>query len=223
MIEESLRDLSKSNMLPDSHLAYLYKLKNEFNVNPNVIYDIGSCVLHWYKPAKKVWPNSKIYAFEAMDTVEFLYKENNIEYCIGVFSDIEDKELIFYQNNEQPGGNSYYKEMSAFTDIYFNKDSERLVNTKTIDKCVKEKNFQYPDLVKIDVQGCEIDILMGMQDTLKYCEHLIVQLQKVEYNKGAILIDQSIPIIESMGFELVTPLFSDNHVDGDYHFKRNIK
>jgi len=48
-------------------------------------------------------------------------------------------------------------------------------------------------------------------------------LQKVEYNKGAILIDQSIPIIESMGFELVTPLFSDNHVDGDYHFKRNIK
>jgi hypothetical protein len=35
------------------------------------------------------------------------------------------------------------------------------------------------------------------------------------------MCDDSIPIIEAMGFELVTPKFSlSSHADADYHFKR---
>ena len=43
----------------------------------------------------------------------------------------------------------------------------------------------------------------------------------VEYNLGAQLAHESIPIIESLGFELITPKFSlSSHADADYHFKR---
>ena len=218
-LQEHLRAISH-HTFPSCHIDYLNKLKNEFNIYPKVIYDIGACVLHWTQVAKNIWPDSKIYAFEAMDTVEFLYKEHKMDYHIGVLSDIDNKELTFYQSSVSPGGNSYYKENSWATDIYYNDDSKRLVKTDTIDTVVKTKNFQYADLIKIDVQGCEVDVLKGMTETLKYCEHLIIELQHTNYNEGALLSEESIPFIESLGFELITPLFCNNGPDGDYHFKK---
>jgi FkbM family methyltransferase len=219
-IEEQLESLSKQNVIPQPHIDYLKKLKEDFKFEPKVIYDIGACVLHWTNEASKIWPNSKIYLFDGIDTVEFLYQKKGYEYNIGVLSDLDNKDLIFYQSSVSPGGNSYYKECSWATDIYYGKDSERNIKTTTVDTVVDNKNFQLPDLIKIDVQGCEIDILRGMSKTLKSCEHLIVELQHSQYNLGALLYDESIPIIESLGFELVVPLFCNNGPDGDYHFKK---
>lgn len=210
--------------MPESHILYLKKLKEEFNFDPEVIYDIGACVLHWTNESLKIWPNSKYYLFEGMDSVGFLYDEIGFEYHLGVLSDVDNKELIFYQSNVSPGGNSYYKEDSWATELHYGKDSERIVKTITVDTVVKEKKFKLPDLVKIDVQGCEVDILKGMTETLKTCKHLIVELQHSQYNIGAPLNVESISFIESLGFELVTGLFTNNGPDGDYHFikKTNI-
>jgi FkbM family methyltransferase len=217
-IENKLRSLSNMVVIPSSHSLYLKKIKEEYNFEPEVIYDIGSCVLHWTKEASKIWENSTFYLFDGMDSVGFLYDESGYEYHLGVLSDIDNKELIFYQSNESPGGNSYYKEDSWATEIYYGENSERKVITTTVDTVVKHKKFKLPDLIKIDVQGCEVDILKGMSETLKTCKHLIVELQHSQYNIGAPLNVESISFIESLGFELVTGLFTNNGPDGDYHF-----
>lgn len=220
-IKNQLKGLSNMDSLPNSHVMYLNKIKNEYNFYPEVIYDIGSCVLHWSKKSLEIWPNSKYYLFDGMDTVGFLYDELGLEYHLGVLSDVDGKEIVFYQSDYSPGGNSYYKEESWATEIYYGKDSERRVITETVDSVVEKRNFRLPDLVKIDVQGCEIDILKGMKKTLENCNHLIVELQHSQYNVGAPLKDESIRIIESMGFKLITELFSNNGPDGDYHFINN--
>lgn len=221
-IQNTLKNLSDMSPIPESHILYLKKLKEEFNFEPEVIYDIGACVLHWTNESLKIWPNSTYYLFEGMDSVGVLYDEIGFEYHLGVLSDVDNKELIFYQSNESPGGNSYYKEDSWATELHYGKDSERIVKTITVDTVVKEKKFKLPDLVKIDVQGCEVDILKGMTETLKTCKHLIVELQHSQYNIGAPLNVESISFIESLGFELVTGLFTNNGPDGDYHFMKKI-
>ena len=223
--QQFYRNISNNFLYPSinhvSHQNYLKLLKEKYNFYPKVIYDIGAHLLTWARLANNIWPDSKIIAFEAMDNIEFLYKENNFEYTIGVFSDINDKEIIFYQSNKSPGGNSYYKEISWASDIYYGKESERLVKTTTIDTAVKNKKYPLPDLVKIDVQGCELDILKGMKESIVNCQHLIVELQHVNYNSGAPLNTESILFIESIGFKLETSLFSNNGPDGDYHFIKN--
>lgn len=203
---------------PADHLEYLVKIKEVYKFEPEVVYDIGSCVLHWTKKASSVWPKSKFYLFEAMDTVKSLYDENNYEYSLNVLSDTDNKEVIFYQSDESPGGNSYYKEQSWATDIYYGKESERLVKTKTLDTVVSDRNFKLPQLIKIDVQGSEIDILKGATKTLSECKHLIIELQHTNYNVGAPTNKESIPFIESLGFKLERALFCNNGPDGDYHF-----
>lgn len=210
--------------LPQTHQNYLTRLKEEFNFTPKVIYDVGACVLHWSKAAKKIWPNSKYYLFDGMEESEELYKEMGYEYHIGVLSDVDDKEVTFYKNTEMPFGNSYYMENPEYCyaakSLFGNPENQFKRKTITLDTVRKNKNFEYPDLLKIDVQGCEIDILKGSQDILQHVKHLIVELQNVDYNIGAQTDNITIPIIESMGFKLVTPKFSSNVYDSDYHFVR---
>ena len=92
------------------------------------------------------------------------------------------------------------------------------MKTSTLDSVVKQKNFPLPDLVKMDVQGAEIDILHGGINTISNAQRLILELQIVEYNKGAKLSGESLQIIESMGWKCEDPLFCDNGPDGDYGF-----
>lgn len=217
-IQDTIISLYNSDYIPQDHKNYLKKISESFT--PKVIYDIGACVLNWTKEAHKIWPDAKIYVFDGVDALELLYKQKGYEYNVGVLSDTNDKEVIFYQNYKSPEGSSYYKENSWATEIYYTKESEKLVKTQTVDTVVKNKNFQYPDIIKIDVQGCEIDILKGMTETLRYCKHLIVELQHDQYNTGAPLNTESIPFIKSLGFKIVEELFCNNGPDGDYHFKK---
>jgi hypothetical protein len=129
-------------------------------------------------------------------------------------SDTDNKVVKFYHNECNPGGNSYYKENSEY--FTYNKYIE--MKTSTLDSVVKQKKFPLPDLVKIDVQGAEIDILHGGINTIGNAQRLILELQNVEYNKGAKLVNESLPIIESMGWKCEDPLFCNNGPDGDYGF-----
>jgi len=225
------KTLHNDGNIPAQHIDYLYKMERFYNIKPNVIYDIGSAVLHWTKNAKKVWKDTKIIAFEAVREVEDFYKEFDIEYEIGVFSDTDNKEIIFYEHPTCLGGNSYYKENSKFSaaaEKLYNTEHQTLRTTNTIDAVVAKRRFPLPDLIKIDVQGAELDILNGMKDTIKHVKHIIVELQHVEYNVGACLVTDSIPFIESLGFQLVQPAtvspniqenyFCGNGPDCDYHF-----
>jgi hypothetical protein len=72
----------------------------------------------------------------------------------------------------------------------------------------------------MDVQGAELDVLKGAEKALKHCKDLILELQIVEYNKGAPLKDEVINYVEQLGFKLISGLFCDNGPDGDYHFSK---
>lgn len=217
-----LKNISENRPISSSHQEYLFKLKNEFNFNPKVIWDVGACVLHWTTIAKEVWPDAEFILFEAMEESEDLFVETNHKYCIGVFSDIDDKEIKFYKNVTFPGGNSYYMENPQHSTmaeaLFANPSNQFSRKTITLDSAQKNNNFAMPDLLKIDVQGCEIDILKGASNVLKNVQHLVVELQHLEYNIGAQLCDSSIPFIEGLGFKLVEKFSLSSHADADYHF-----
>lgn len=218
---ERLMELSNTRLLPKAHLDYLYKMKKN-GIAPKVIYDIGACVLHWTREAINLWSDAKFIAFEAMEESAEIFNHFGIAHHIGLLSDQDDKQITFYQNTVHPGGNSYYKENSKINkeaDLLYN--DARTMNSITLDTIIKRRNFPLPDLIKMDVQGAELDILKGASNTLEHCSDLILELQKVEYNKGAPLREEVISYLESIGFKLVHGPFSDNGFDGDYHFRRN--
>ena len=214
-VEPKLDQVHKIDMLPDAHADYLHKME----CKPNVVYDIGACVGHWTREAKRAWPESKIYMFDAADSVDKYLKQYAEEfqtgYNIGVLTDRDGKEITFYQDDENPGGNSYYKETTgAFTDAH-----ARKLKGYTLDTIREYNNWPLPDLIKMDVQGAEVDILKGATETLKQVNDVILEAQNVNYNEGAPKVDEVIEFMDKIGFKLVSN-FCQGGVDGDYHFKR---
>lgn len=221
---QRLRNLSNQDLLPIDHENFLHSIKD---LNPKTVYDIGACVLHWTRHAKEVWPDSKYVLFEAMDEVEPIFRENGYnDYHLGVLSSQDNQEIEFYQNLEHPGGNSYYRENEKINPMAAELFSEeKMVKkiTKTLDTVIREKNLPIPNLIKMDVQGAEMDILKGATETLSNpeCRAVILELQHKDYNIGAPKYEQVIEYMESIGFrnEPKGPFCgSVENFDADYFF-----
>jgi FkbM family methyltransferase len=199
--------------LPQTSIDFYKKLKKN-GFYPKVIYDIGSSAMHFTIVAKQIWPESKIYLFEANEECSFLY--NDLDYHIGVLSDEDGKEVKYWMSDEHFGGNSYYREThsrDAFT-------RSKVVKTERLDTVVKKNNYPLPDLVKIDCQGAEMDIIKGGLETLKNCPSLIIECQHVSYNEGAPLEKEVVKYVEEQGFKFQEK-FSETKYDGDYYFLKN--
>ena len=85
------------------------------------------------------------------------------------------------------------------------------------------KKLACPDLVKMDVQGCELHVLKGATQVLKCCSYLILELQEVEYNDGAPMKDVVIEYLKSIGYVIFCEKFSKNIADADYFFVNTLR
>lgn len=206
-----LETIADVDMLPKNHANYLKTM----NIQPKVVYDIGACVLHWTRKAKEVWGSAEYYLMDATSTVQPFLAKSGHEYAMSVLSDQDGKLVDFYENADNPGGNSYYKET---TGAYTDKHKIRKM-TITLDTLVKQNNWKKPNLIKMDVQGAEMDILKGAKETLSECTDLILECQYENYNDGAPKFAEMVQYLESIGYYLVSEICRTN-VDGDYHFKR---
>lgn len=225
-IERRLRELHDQRLLPKDHIDYLYDLRDN-GLRPKVIYDIGACVLHWTNEARQVWPAAEFIPFEAMKEVDFLYREAGFKnFASGCLLSDTIEEIEFYENLEHPGGNSMYREneeLSPLASVLFPDNKKVKRKTNTLDEIVKLNQLPLPDLIKMDIQGAELKALKGAVETLKSCNHLILELQHKDYNLGAPKSQEVIKYLESIGFVLHGgKMFcgSDLEVDGDYHFIR---
>jgi FkbM family methyltransferase len=204
-----LQKVAEADLLPAQHAEYLRKM----GISPKVIYDIGACVQHWTRKAKEVWPEATYYLLDAAQSVQPFIRNDN--HAIAVLSNVDGKLVDFYEDPNNPGGNSYYRETTgAFTEAH---KSKRM--TMTLDTIVKQNNWQKPDLIKIDVQGAEVDVLKGAVETLSQCKDIILEAQHVDYNEGAPKFEEVKSYLESIGFNLKAEIVR-HEVDGDYHFTR---
>ena len=217
---KNIYDVYHQDLLPPNHYRFLEYLSTSFHFTPLVIFDIGSAVLHWERHAKRIWPGSMIICSDAFSPLEELYKECNVKYHMACLSDQDDVERKFYQNDMLFGGNSMFREIGYDNGSVFPKENYIVKQTQTLDTIVKNNNYTYPDLIKIDAQGGELNILKGANECLNHATYLIVELQNVEYNEGAVLAPVVISYLAEIGWTLIVAKFSDNGPDADYCFMR---
>ena len=216
-IMDNIKKVGSMDLLPQCHVDYLYKMKRQDMLYPDVIYDIGACVGHWGRHAKSCWKDAKIYAFEANSRLwGYLYDSKIYDANYSVVLSDEEKEVDFYNNPYNLGGNSYYKENTN----EYNESHIEYITSYTLDQSIELFEVPaLPDLIKIDVQGAELDILKGAEKCLAHCKDIIVECQHTNYNEGAPKFEEVKSFLESRGFELVSN-FCRTEVDGDYHFRK---
>ena len=203
------------DMLDKKHIKFLNDLKNA-NFIPKVVYDIGSSTCHYSRHVRNIWPECDVILFDAFEPLKHLYETLDYKYNIVVLSDEDDKEVKFYQNDLLSAGNSYYIEIG--TKNIFTDNNYILKKTKKLDTIVDDKKYLYPDLIKIDVQGAELDVIKGSLNVLKYTKLLIIEMQHKEYNLNAPNVNITMQYLEMLGWKCIANKFICNEFDGDYCF-----
>jgi len=145
---------------------------------PDIIIDVGCGYGEWFLKANKIFNNSKFYLFDADKTNEkklnkLKTKFENMNYKICLLSD-EPKKQRFYRMGY---GSSVYEEKSDYPREVDNLDSSTLNQELDIDLIKKSKN-----MIKLDVQGAELDVLKGLQDNLSLFEIVILEASLREHN-----------------------------------------
>ena len=180
---------------------FRYKLHYHLNYLQNkglpieVIYDIGAYEGEWSFFMEKTCLNKKLfYLFEANKKHEQIIKSRGFKYHIGVLSN-EIKDIKFYSKNHQ--GDSYYLEQTNFYEQDLKPEN---IKSDTLDSVVKKNKFDFPDFIKIDTQGSELDILKGGSNTLSTCKLIYLECPVIDYNKNSPKFVNYIQSLNSLGY-----------------------
>jgi len=184
-----------------SHQQSLVRLRDAFNFVPTVVYDIGAYHGDWTKATRKVFPAAEYFLFEANPENALILRASGESHFIAALAEKEGMQMKFHlPGDESPAtGASLYREKSIH---YLRENSRDLaVTTRRLDILAREHQLPSPDLIKLDVQGAELDVLNGAGAALENCSALIIELSLVQGNEGGPLAAEVIAGIDKLGFK----------------------
>jgi FkbM family methyltransferase len=163
------------------------------------IWDIGSHKGWWSQKIQKILPDAH---FTLIDAVEHEILDMDFRYVRVIKKLLSDrkKQVLFYQTNGT--GDSYYKELWKDYSL----QESKLMVTATLDETALDYNLEFPDLVKFDTQGSELDIIQGGADSLANCKVIICEVPFYAYNASAPNFKDYIEKFESMNLLAVSIL-----------------
>ncbi len=166
---------------------------------PAVIYDIGAYRGGWTRLASEIFPAARFVLFEANADHASALQSCGQRYVIAALGAQDGGRRAFHVPRAgDVTGASLYVENTAH---YAVPNVEvRDVETMRLDTLVARERLPPPDLVKIDVQGAELDVLAGAGETLRGAQALVVEVSLVDYNRNAPLIAAVMAALDRAGF-----------------------
>lgn len=190
-----------------------------------VVFDIGAHIGICTLPISNVLKKGGVcYAFEPADTnrkyLEMHLKMNNIGNIIVVPLLIGDRcsnAIEFYEADADSGMNSICERSE--TDCTYSKVIKEQI---TIDHFVNINNC-IPELLKIDVEGAELNVLSGARDVLrKYHPEIILSVHPAHLKMLGYTVKELIRLIDEMGYKIFSVdgfKVEGELVSGEYHLR----
>jgi FkbM family methyltransferase len=184
-----------SGELPDFRVS-LRRIRSS-GYAPGLIIDVGAWNGEWTETAHAVWPESEILMVEAIEE-KFLALRNKVakkprqKVAHAVLSGVAGESREFHQMGT---GSSLFPELSDLP-----REVKR-ITTETLDSVVS-RHYQRREsiLLKLDVQGAELSILKGAQETLKATQWLVLEVSLVPTNAEAPIFHEVISQCHQWGF-----------------------
>jgi FkbM family methyltransferase len=175
-------------------------------LEPKSILDLGSWIGHWAMEAHRVWPHASIHCVEGNPACEEALKLTGFPYQIAMLGEYHTSKTYYKQEGTDIGtGNGLYRENSQ----WFERCASEEVDIVPLESLFPpDAKF---DLIKLDLQGAEIDAMMGGRDIIKRAKALLIETSVSNYNQGAPMQPQVIGFCRAMGFPIYQVIEDIHH------------
>ena len=202
-----------ASKLPRSCISSLDMLKTIDQNQAKIIYDIGANVGTWSLLAKAVFPHSVIHAFEPLNNHVIKFREltSNVSdvslHQIALGS--QNKMAKMQITNFSDSSSLLLPTTEANQEYGIIKSSEIEVNIITLDEYILINNLPFPDLIKLDVQGYELEVFKGAQKCLNQAKYILCEVSFREYYHQQPLFHHIANFLDDYGYR-VELLGNDN-------------
>jgi len=187
-------------------------------LRPNtVFYDLGANVGYYALIANRFISDGKIYSFEPLPFLRSIFDQHielnkkliqhkSIHILPFAISD-QEKEIAFSNNADHREGNTYV----ASSENFANAKESIKVKCYSIDELLQQ-GYAAPDIIKIDVEGAELDVLNGAINTLKEYKPNILLATHDCHLPG--VKDQCVELLQGLGYTVKHTGHYQKHLPG---------
>lgn len=160
---------------------------------PRGIVDIGAFEGNWSLMAHEIWPDAGLVLIEANQQkhprLERIAEDKGFRLERALLGPQDGLEVTFHV---MESGSSVYEENSPL-------EREAVtLRTRRLDDVVQAADT--PDLIKMDVQGYELEVLRGGLETLARAQAVLIELSLIEINQGAPILHEALDFMAGHGF-----------------------
>lgn len=160
--------------------------------------DGGAAEGTWAEEFKTIYPDAKVLCIEPRDDAQAELKRRAAELKgVSVAQTLvgaSEGTIEFYESAHQ---SSIFKDATGA-------EWGRKVTAPitTLDALVTKMGLPDPDLIKLDLQGAELDCLRGAPRCLAHAEAVMLELSFIEIQRGMPLIGEVVQFMSERGFRL---------------------
>jgi FkbM family methyltransferase len=200
-------------------------LRQLFPANCEVIFDVGAHLGNLTETFRRIAPLARVYAFEPFPSFySRLAARFQDDTRISVFpfgmSDMNGEKQLFVHNMSLSvvspliSGGAYPTDAAASETIR--------IQTRTLDHTSEELLGARPhiDLLKVDVEGHDLQVLQGAQNLLKggTIEAIFVEVMFIEHFKNAPLFLEILSYLQAFGYRLFSMYGVKKNDTGQWRF-----
>jgi FkbM family methyltransferase len=163
---------------------------------PDQIFDVGAYVGEFAKLCRSLWPSAGLICFEVLPhSVKELRN-----WCLHDGNAVVIESLLGAETKSSVRFHEMETASSVLEEHIPQSAPARHYPMQTIDELVKNKGITAPNLLKLDVQGYELEVLKGAQKTLPQVSAVLAEVNFIDIHRGAPLVDELIVFMGDNGF-----------------------
>jgi FkbM family methyltransferase len=193
-------DLERYLHAPSMELSL--KTLRHLGFQPSTIIDVGAYIGEWSLLANKIFPEASILMIEAQESKSPALGEiarahpGRIRHRIALIGPEARENVAFRECDAAPTGSSVLPCREALT---FREAQRRM---ETLDSVLSDAGISTPDLLKLDVQGYELEVLKGAAKAFAAMPVILMEVSTIELYEGAPLIHEVITFMRTHGYRL---------------------
>lgn len=177
----------------------LQQVKNTGFV-PMTVIDVGAAMGSFTTACHKFFPHAQYLLIEPLK--EYVPALSKVVQTIPTAAydlraaSATDSPVVLHVHDDLVGS-SLYRETEEGTGV---NGQPREVAAVSLDRLITQKQAQPPFMIKVDVQGAELDVLSGARSTLGLAELVVLEVSLFQFFHGAPLLCEVVAHMKSHGF-----------------------